>query len=387
MTIFNISAFNVKQSCLIGPNSSSKIGEELLGMGKRKALICTDQGIIKTGILDKVISTLEQSKVLYNIYDGVVGNPRIETVEEGLKAYRSKECDCLVAIGGGSSIDTAKAIGIVANNESDIEAYEGFYLVKNDIPPLLAVPTTYGTGSEVTNASVITNSNKKYKMLILDDKLTPTKAILDPLLLIDLPIEIAASTGMDALTHAIESYTANSATVFTDALNIHAIKLISDNLLTAVSTKDITASANMLYASTLTGLAFSNTALGFVHAIAHALGGIKDMPHGMANAILLPHVMEYNLISCLHKFQNIAFLMGKVKKSSEQSIIEDARMAIDAVKELLELLPIPTKLCEFGIKEDNVDFIAECATKDGNFGFNPRSGSKEDIVKIIRAAM
>jgi alcohol dehydrogenase class IV len=251
---------------------------------------------------------------------------------------------------------------------------------------VLAIPTTYGTGSEVTNAAVITNVEKKYKMLLLDDKMTPRKAILDPLLLLDLPPRIAASTGMDALTHAIESYVSNTAEPITDALNLHTIKLIAENLPSAVGTNwDLDATANMLYASTITGFAFSNTALGLVHAMAHALGGTIDLPHGVANAIVLPFVMEFNLISSPRKFRDVAVAMGECVEGL--SLLDAANVAVQAVRKLSKWLGIPQSLSEVGVNPSTIDYMAECAIKDGNVGFNPRPATKADLVALFKAAM
>ncbi len=386
MGTFRILEFGMHTSLLMGPGAAGRVGEQLKSFGVKKVLVCTDKGIVGAGLLAKLTPAIEAAGIGYAVYDGVVGNPRIETVNDGLAEYRGHGCDGLLAIGGGSSIDTAKAIGILCTNGGDIRDYEGFFKIREALPPLLAIPTTYGTGSEVTNAAVITNVEKKYKMLLLDDKMTPRKAILDPLLLLDLPHRIAASTGMDTLTHAIESYVSNAAEPITDALNLATIKLVAENLAPAVGTTwDLDATANMLYASTITGFAFSNTALGLVHAMAHALGGTLDLPHGVANAIVLPTVMEFNLISCPRKFRDIAIAMGEDVEGL--SLLDAASVAVDAVRKLSKWLGIPQSLSEVGVDPSTIEYMAECAIKDGNVGFNPRPATKADLVALFTAAL
>jgi alcohol dehydrogenase class IV len=378
--------FSMRGGLIMGAWSTSKTGECLRSFGGSKILLCTDKGIANSGLLDQVTASLENAGIEYVLFDGVVANPRIETVSEGLDVYRGNGCDSILGVGGGSPIDTAKVIGVLATNEGGVTDYEGPGLVKNALPPLAAIPTTYGTGAEVSPAAIITHEMKKYKMILADPKMTPRVAILDPLLLLNLPPKIAASTGMDALTHAIESYVANSAEPFSDALNIQAIRLISDNLPAAMATNwDLEATANMLYASTMTGVAFANTALGFVHCMAHALGGMFDMPHGLANAVLLPYVMEYNLLACPRKFAEIARAMGENVEGLP--LLDAAAKSIEAVRKLSKRLGIPQSLSEIGVDPESIDYMADWALKDGNTGYNPRSGTKEDFVALFRGAM
>jgi alcohol dehydrogenase class IV len=378
--------FTMNSSLTMGPGAVARTGELLKSYGTNVVLIVTDKGIVSAGLLDQILPSLETAGVEYHVFDGVVANPRIETVDDGLRVYRDSKCNGLLAVGGGSPMDTAKSIGILATNGGCIADYEGFFMVKNPLPTLLAIPTTYGTGSEVTNAAVITNVEKKYKMLLLDDKMTPKKAILDPLLLVNLPPAIAASTGMDALTHAIESYISNAAEPISDALNIFAIKMIAENALPAMATNwDVEATANMLYASTITGFAFSNKALGMVHSLAHALGGAIDLPHGVANAILLPFVMEFNMAASPTKFADIARAMGE--SVDGLPMLDAAFKAVEAVRKLSRLLGIPQTLSEVNVDPETIDYMAECAVKDGNTGFNPRRGTKEDFVALFKTAM
>jgi alcohol dehydrogenase class IV len=349
--------------------------------------VITDKGIIKSGLLGQVLPSLDAVGIPYVVYDSVVANPRIETVDEAIMMYRDNGCNGFLAVGGGSPMDTAKTAGVLATNPGGVTDYEGPNLVVNPMPPVVTIPTTYGTGAEVSPGSIITHAQKKYKMGIGDDpKMSPAVAILDPLLLLNLPAHIAASTGMDALTHAIESYVAKLAEPFSDALNIHAIKLIAANLPAAMATNwDVEATANMLYASTMTGMAFSNAGLGFVHSMTHALGGMFDMPHGVANALVLPYVMEYNLLACPSKFADIARAMGE--NVDGLPLLDAAAKSVEAVRKLSKRLGIPQRLSEVGIDPAAIEYMAEWAFKDGNTDCNPRPGSKEIFVQLFKTAM
>jgi alcohol dehydrogenase len=382
-----ILGFQIRSRLVMGCGSAAQTGEQLRTLGSHKVLVITDKGIVGSGILAQVTPSLEREGIGYVVFDGVIANPRIETVDAAIEMYRANGCDGFLAIGGGSPMDTAKTAGVLATNPGGVLDYEGPNLVKNPMPPVVAIPTTYGTGAEVSPGAIITNAQKKYKMGIGDDPhMSPAVAILDPLLLLNLPPRIAASTGMDALTHAIESYTAKMAEPFSDALNIHAIKLIAENLPAAVATNwDIDATANMLYASTMTGLGFSNAGLGFVHSMTHALGGMFDMPHGVANALMLPYVMEYNLLACPRKFIDIAQAMGE--NVDGLSMLDAAAQAIVAVRKLSQRLGLPQRLSEVGVDPAAIDAMAEWAFKDGNTDCNPRPGTKSDFVALFQTAM
>jgi len=377
--------FNLPVRVVFKLGCSESIGKELSAFKSKKAMICTDKGIRKAGLLDNILVCLEDSEIKFSIFDEVVPNPKIETIQKGFDFFKKEECDSIIAIGGGSSIDSAKAVGIVVSNSGSIEDFEGFNKVKNELPPIIAIPTTYGTGSEVSYSTVITHTNKKYKMLIVDNKILPKIALVDPNLLLKLPFFIAASTGMDALTHAIESYTSLISNVFSDALSLHAIKLITENLLSAAaSDNNIIATSNMVIASTLAAMSFNLTGLGLVHAIAHSLGGYHDIAHGLANAILLPHVMEYNYIAAPQKFSNIYEAMGG--KCKNEDAFENAENAIEKVKKLSRLLEIPCNFKEAGVPQGNIEEIAKLATRDRGFAHNIRRSCYEDIVKIIKKA-
>ncbi|MBN1314122.1 MAG: iron-containing alcohol dehydrogenase, partial [Anaerolineales bacterium] len=305
--------FLVSTVFIAGPGSVSRVGEIAQKQGMASVLIVTDSGIVQAGLLEPVKESLDQAGIKFAIYDRVVPNPRIATVTGGLDAYRKNQCDGLLAVGGGSSIDTAKGIRVVEAHGGTIDEFEYPAPIPNPLPPMVAIPTTYGTGSEATSGAVITNEYKEYKFGVDDPKMTANYAILDPLLLLKLPPSIAAATGMDALTHAIEAYTTFESRPFSDALNLQAIRLIVANLPPAMSTEwDLEATANMLYASAMAGIGMQTCGgLGLVHGMAHALGGLIDMPHGVANAILLPWVMAFNLPACAGRLKDIAMTMGE----------------------------------------------------------------------------
>ena len=290
--------FSLSGTVNFAEGSASFVGVEIKKKNLKKVLIVTDKGIVMANLLEQIVKSLNENMIEVVIYDSVEANPNTAMVCEGVKMYLDNHCEGMIAVGGGSSIDCAKAIGIIISNGGSIEDYRGFNLVKKPIPYLIAVPTTYGTGSEVSIAAVITNESEKFKMLIMSDLIAPSIALIDPKLLVALPYTIAASTGLDALTHAIESYVSKYATPFSDALNEYAISTIFSNILPAATTNDdIKATSNMVVASCMTAVAFNYTALGLVHAIAHSLGGLCNIAHGVANALLLPYVMEFNFLS------------------------------------------------------------------------------------------
>jgi len=387
MDVSKILEFQTKTRLVMGAGSSAQTGEELKAMGAKKVLIVTDKGIVNAGLLDQIMPSVKEAGIEAVVFDGVVPNPRINTVDGCIAMYRGEGCDSFLTVGGGSSMDTAKTAGVLATNPGGVLEYEGPNLVKNDMPPMIAIPTTYGTGAEVSPGAIITNEHKKYKMGIGDDwHMSPAIAILDPMLLLNLPPQIAASTGMDALTHAVEAYVAAWAQPFSDAWNLQAIRMIAENLPPAVATNtDIEATANMLYASTMTGLAFSTAGLGFVHSMTHVLGGMLDMPHGVANALVLPYVMDYNLLACPKKFADIARAMGE--NVDGLPLLDAAEKSVEAVRKLSKRLGIPQTLSEVGVDPAKIDEMAEWAFKDGNTECNPRPGSKEVFVELFKTAM
>lgn len=371
-----------------GRGSVSVTGERCKILGGKKVLIVTDSFLrnLPGGPVEKVVTSLEKEGIEATFYDGVEPNPKDTNVADGLKIYQEEKCDMIVTVGGGSAHDCGKGIGIAATHEGDLyEDYAGIEKLTNPLPPLVCVNTTAGTGSEVTRHCVITHTEKKIKYVIVSWRNTPLVSINDPELMTGKPAALTAATGMDALTHAVESYVSLGANPVTDASAIQAIKLISNNLRQAVANgQNMEARENMAHASLLAGMAFNNAGLGYVHAMAHQLGGLYDMPHGVANAILLPHVEEYNLISNLQKFADIAVFMGE--NIDGLSVREAADKAIHAIQKLSQDVGIPTNLRDLGVKEEDFEQMAKMALEDGNAISNPIQGRAEDIVKIFQAA-
>ncbi len=353
----------------------------------KKTLIVTDKFLrdMEGGAVELTVKYLKEAGLDVAYYDGVEPNPKDVNVIEGLKIFKNENCDMIVTVGGGSSHDCGKGIGIAATHEGDLYDYAGIETLSNPLPPIVAVNTTAGTASEVTRHCVLTNTKKKIKFVIVSWRNLPLVSINDPMLMVKKPAGLTAATGMDALTHAIEAYVSKDANPVTDASAIQAIKLISQNLRQAVALgENLEARENMAYASLLAGMAFNNANLGYVHAMAHQLGGLYDMPHGVANAMLLPHVERYNMISNPKKFADIAEFMGE--NISGLSVIEAAEKAIDAMFRLSKDVGIPASLKEMGIKEKDFEYMAELALLDGNAFSNPRKGNERDIVNIFKAA-
>lgn len=371
-----------------GNGSVEVVGERCQILGAKKALIVTDSFLrsVEGGPVEKVTDSLNSVGISYVFYDGVEPNPKDTNVKEGLEVYRNESCDLILTVGGGSSHDCGKGIGIAASHDGDLyEDYAGIEKLTNTLPPIVAVNTTAGTGSEVTRHCVLTNTEKKVKFPIVSWRNTPLVSINDPELMVDKPAGLTAATGMDALTHAVESYISLGANAVTDSMAIQAIKLISNNLRQAVSYgHNIEARDNMANASLLAGMAFNNAGLGYVHAMAHQLGGLYDIAHGVANALLLPHVLRYNLISNPQKFADIAEFMGE--NIEGLSVRDAAEKAITAISQLSKDVNIPTHLSELGVKEEDFEKMAELALEDGNAFTNPIQGKKEDIIEIFKAA-
>lgn len=371
-----------------GNGSVEVVSERCQILGAKKALIVTDSFLrsVEGGPVEKVTDSLNSVGISYVFYDGVEPNPKDTNVKEGLEVYRNESCDLILTVGGGSSHDCGKGIGIAASHDGDLyEDYAGIEKLTNTLPPIVAVNTTAGTGSEVTRHCVLTNTEKKVKFPIVSWRNTPLVSINDPELMVDKPAGLTAATGMDALTHAVESYISLGANAVTDSMAIQAIKLISNNLRQAVSYgHNIEARDNMANASLLAGMAFNNAGLGYVHAMAHQLGGLYDIAHGVANALLLPHVLRYNLISNPQKFADIAEFMGE--NIEGLSVRDAAEKAITAISKLSKDVNIPTHLSELGVKEEDFEKMAELALEDGNAFTNPIQGKKEDIIEIFKAA-
>jgi len=367
-----------------GVGVASKLGEEVRLLKAQKVSLITDPGIIKAGLLDKITSILKEEKLLYNVFDGVDPNPKDRNVERGAQVVRSFEADAMVAVGGGSVIDCAKAIGVLVSHDGKrIKDFEGKTAVKKPILPFIAVPTTAGTGSEVTFSAVITDRENNYKMTVRSPFMAAKVALLDPKLTVTVPPHITASTGMDALTHAIEAYTVKVSEPISDALALYAIELITNNLVNAVKNgENINARACMLVGSLLAGMAFSHSDVGSVHCMAEALGGVYDAPHGVCNAVLLPYVMEYNAEFCLERYARIAQAMGEIFDTME----EGAMKAVERVKKLSVDVGLPS-FKSLGVKEEDLEKLADMAAKNISTKSNPREMSKEDYLVLFKKAL
>jgi len=371
---------------LMGAGAAAEVGKQAKIIGGSKALVVTDKPLVKIGIAEKIINLLNEAGIKTVLYDGVLPNPTVNNVHEGLDLYKKEKCDIIVAVGGGSPIDCAKGIGLVATNGGSIKDYEGLDRSEKPMPPFIAVNTTAGTASEMTRFTIITDTDRHVKMAIVDWHVTPTVSINDPELMVSMPPALTAATGMDALTHAIEAYVSTIATPVTDSAAIKAIQLISKYLRPAVANgSNMEAREQMAYAEFMAGMAFNNASLGNVHAMAHQLGGFYDLPHGVCNAILLPHVEKFNMIACPERFADIAVAMGE--NIEGLSVIEAADLALESIKRLSQDVGIPSGLKELGVKEEDLPILAENALKDACGLTNPRVATKEDIIQIFKNAM
>jgi alcohol dehydrogenase len=378
--------FYIPTVTLMGIGSYKEIGKQIVTLGGKKPFICTDKGIVDSGIADQVISVIKADVgVDPVVYDKTQPNPTDVNVHDGLKLYEDTGCDLILSLGGGSSHDCGKGIGIVATNGGNIRDYEGLDQSTKAMPPFIAVNTTAGTASEMTRFCIITDTSRKVKMAIVDWRVTPNVAIDDPLLMAGMPPSLTAATGMDALTHAVEAYVSTIATPVTDACALKAIELVSKNLRAAVANgEDMVARDNMCYAQYLAGMAFNNASLGHVHAMAHQLGGFYDLPHGVCNAILLPHVERFNMIAKMDRFVDIAKAMGEVVDGLSTRVA--AEKALDAIQVLSKDVGIPRGLDELGVKEKDLAIMAENAQKDACGLTNPRCPTLEDVIQIYKNA-
>ena len=371
---------------LMGPGAIKEVGPQAKGLGASKALIVTDVGIKQLGLADEVKGLLEEAGVPAVIFDGAQPNPTDLNVEAGLKVLNQEKCDIIISLGGGSSHDCAKGIGIVAGNGGSIRDYAGINMSSKPMTPLIAINTTAGTASEMTRFCIITNTDTKVKMAIVDWRCTASVSINDPLTMVKKPAALTAATGMDALTHAVEAYVSTIATPVTDSAALMAIKLISENLRNAVANgENFDARNNMAYAQFLAGMAFNNASLGYVHAMAHQLGGFYDLPHGVCNAILLPHVERFNLISNPKRLAEIAVAMGE--KVDALSTRDAAEVALNAIVRLSKDIGIPNGLTELGVKEEDLKIMAENAMKDACSFTNPRKAKLDDVIQIFKNAL
>ncbi len=367
-----------------GKGAIKEIANEVKNKGFKKCFVCTDPDLIKFNVSSKVTGILEENNIVYEIYSKIKANPTIENVQEGIEAFKNSKADCIVAIGGGSSIDTAKAIGIIANNPefSDVRSLEGVAETKNKSVPIIAVPTTAGTAAEVTINYVITDVEKNRKFVCVDTNDIPIIAIVDPDMMSSMPKGLTAATGMDALTHAIEGYITKGAWEMTDMFHLKAIEIISSSLRDAYENKP-EGREQMALGQYIAGMGFSNVGLGLVHSMAHPLGAFYDTPHGIANAIILPTVMEYNAECTGKKYKHIAKAMG-VKNVENMSQEEYRKAAIDAVRKLSIDVEIPQDLKEI-VKKEDIEFLAKSAFNDACRPGNPKDTCVEDIIKLYES--
>lgn len=378
--------FVLNETSYHGSGAIREIADEVKGRGFKKCFVCSDPDLIKFGVTKKVTDVLDNASIPYDIYSEIKPNPTIENVQTGVSAFRASGADCIIAIGGGSSMDTAKAIGIIIENPEfeDVVSLEGVAPTKNKCVPIIAVPTTAGTAAEVTINYVITDAAKNRKMVCVDPKDIPIIAVVDPDMMSTMPKGLTAATGMDALTHAIEGYITKGAWELSDMFHIKAIEIIAKNLRGAVENTP-EGRTEMALGQYIAGMGFSNVGLGLVHSMAHPLGAVYDTPHGVANAIILPTVMEYNAPASGEKYRDIAKAMG-VENVDAMSLEDARKAAVDAVRKLSEDVGIPADLKEI-VKEEDVDFLAQSAYDDACRPGNPRDTSVEEIKALYRALM
>jgi alcohol dehydrogenase len=378
--------FYIPTVSLMGVGSSKETGDQVKALGAKKALLVTDKGIAGIGMADQIKQQVEAAGVSVVIFDGAEPNPTDINVHDGLKIYQDQKCDAIISLGGGSSHDCAKGIGMVATNGGHIRDLEGVNKTSKPMPPFVAINTTAGTASEMTRFCIITNTDTHVKMAIVDWRCTPNIAINDPVLMVGKPAALTAATGMDALTHAVEAYVSTIATPITDACAIKAIELIADYLRPAVANgQNLEARDKMAYAEYLAGMAFNNASLGYVHAMAHQLGGFYNLPHGVCNAILLPAVCEFNMIANPKRFADIAVAMGE--NIEGLSDVDAADKGIAAIRKLSSDIGIPAGLSALNVKETDLRVMAENAMKDACMLTNPRTATLDCVVGVYQAAM
>lgn len=382
----NIASFFMPTVSLFGAGVLSELADRVVSLGGVKPLIVTDKGMTELGYTKQVTDLLDAAEIKYAVFDGTIPNPTDENVVEGTKAYQDNQCDMLISLGGGSAHDCCKAVGLLVSNGGAIADYEGLDMSKQALPPYIAINTTAGTASELTRFTIITNTSNHVKMAIVDWRVTPDLAINDPQLMINMPPSLTAATGMDALTHAIEAYVSTGANPITDAAALQAMRLISQYLRVAVARgDDLEARDRMAYAQYLAGMAFNNAGLGHVHAMSHQLGGMYDLPHGVCNALLLPHVCEANLMSAQERYADIAEALGE--NTYGLPVREAAEMAVVAIRCMSADVGIPSTLSELGVKDEDIDTMVKHAQQDVCALTNPRRLNDKEVAAIFRAAM
>lgn len=371
---------------IFGNQSLGQIGESLRRLGATRVFLVSDPGVESAGWIEQIIHYLRQQNLDYVLWTQITANPKDYEVHAGVAEYRLRECNAILGVGGGSAIDAAKAIALLGTNEGHIVDYEGVDKIRHPLPPMVMVPTTAGSGSEVSQFSIIVDSARKVKMAIISKSLIPDIAIIDPQTLMTKDQQLTANTGMDVLTHAIESYVSLAATPLTEVHSLQAMRLIAKHLRPSVaSCYNAEAKHAMAMASLQAGIAFSNAILGAVHAMSHQLGGFLDAPHGEVNAILLPYVLEYNYLAVPEKYRHIAECLGE--NTSGLSLRDSSRLALKAVKDLARDLDIPESLSAIGLQPDQIEWLSTHALQDVCMATNPRDMTVNDVAAIFRQAL
>ena len=378
--------FVLNETSYHGKGAINAVVEEIQARNAKKAFVCSDPDLVKFNVTAKVTNLLEKANIPFELYTNIKPNPTIENVQTGVKAFKNSNADIIVAVGGGSSMDTAKAIAIIATNPefADVRSLEGVAPTKNKCAPIIAVPTTAGTAAEVTINYVITDEEKNRKMVCVDVHDIPVVAVVDPDMMSPMPASLTAATGMDALTHAIEGYVTKGAWELSDMFHLKAIEIIARSLEAAVANKE-EGRKDMALGQYVAGMGFSNVGLGIVHSMAHPLGALYDTPHGIANAIILPTVMEYNADATGEKYRDIAKAMG-VKNVDDMSLADARTAAVNAVKRLSKAVGIPTTLKGI-VKEEDLDFLSESAYADACRPGNPKDTSVADIKALYKSLL
>ncbi len=381
-----MSAFFIPAVNLMGADCLVEAADTVVGYGFKKALIVTDKVLNQIGMVQQVTQLLQERNIDTVVFDGTQPNPTIKNVEAGLALLQQHQCDFVISLGGGSPHDCAKGIALVATNGGNIADYEGLDVSKKPQLPLVAINTTAGTASEMTRFCIITDEESHIKMAIVDKNTTPILSVNDPKLMLAMPASLTAATGMDALTHAIEAYVSIAATPVTDAVALKAIELIQAYLRDVVADGDnLVAREQMAYAQFMAGMAFNNASLGYVHAMAHQLGGFYDLPHGVCNAVLLPHVQRYNAQVCPERLRDVAQALGADVENMTAE--QGAEKAIELIQQLSHDVNIPAGLAQLGAKQQDLPTLATNALKDACGVTNPKQATHEEIVEIFTQAM
>ncbi|MDF1494877.1 lactaldehyde reductase [Caproiciproducens sp. CPB-2] len=377
----------LNETSYFGPGAIAELAPEVKNRGLKKVMLVTDRDLIKFGVATRVMKVLDDASVSYEVFDNIKANPTIRNVQDGVKACKKMKADCLIAVGGGSAIDTSKAIAVIMTNpgHADVRSLEGAVQTKNKCLPILAVSTTSGTAAEVTINYVITDEEKHRKFVCVDPHDIPVVAVIDPEMSASMPKGLCAATGMDALTHAIEGYITKGAWELTDMMHLKAIEIISRALRSSVA-GDPEGRSEMALGQYVAGMGFSNVGLGIVHSMAHPLSALYDTPHGVACATILPTVLEYNAECTGEKYREIARAMG-VQGVDDMTQAEYRRAAIDAVRQLSRDVEIPQKVSEVGVREEDILFLSHSAMADACTGGNPKDPTVEDVIALYQSMM